>query len=131
MKDKWLKITQDGVIMYVDMPPSDVHDDSFAFLHALYDQLNCDCINIVRVPFCDRFFPRGFEPVLIVDDCALLKDDWVQNIWCTWMYAGDLIAGHALLGTRKGPEIYPCPKEVYESFLKDFGKFVSEGCPQP
>ncbi len=125
--EKWLKICHDGKMRYVELPSS--VDESSFFLNALYRELDCDSIEIVRVRGFDAFF-SGIEPVIIIDECGKLKDDWELRIngLCTLGYAplADCIVGDAVLGFRVGPDVLPLPESLYASFIRDIESVFSD-----
>ena len=118
---KWLKICHTGKMHYVELPSSR-QEPSFEFLEAAYRELDCSIIEIVRVRGFDFAFPEGSCPVIIIDECSKITEDPELRIngLCTLGYAPafDCIVGHALLGLQVGPDVVPCPLELYEHFVQ-------------
>lgn len=127
--DKWLKICQDGTMKYVDMPSSK-EEPSYPFLDALYKELDCFSIEIVRVTCFDFMFPKGFELIIIIDECGKLKEDWELRInsLCTLGYAPgvDCIVGDAVLGRRIGPDVVPLSQKEYDHFVQCIEEIFSD-----
>lgn len=119
--ERWLKICHNGEMKFVDLPcSSEHHDPTYPFLHAVYRELDCDSIEIVRTKGFDALFSCR-ECMIIIDGCGKLKEGFENRInnLCTLNYAPgmDCIVGDALLGFRMGPEILPFPEEMYRHFI--------------
>ena len=77
-----------------------------AFLHASYDLIQCDLIQIITLP---TMINQRFR-ALVIDDCGKLKDGWLFNNRASWLYnlvtqSKDPIAGNALLFDSDGSDI--------------------------
>ena len=117
---KWLKISHNGEMRYVDLPDS--RSDG-AFLNAVQREISCDLIEFV---YCRL---AGMRLCLMIDECGKLKDDWPSRVNhpASLLYASgeDCIVGDVLIGTTRrldDGEIYvvPCEPEYYDHLVKVF-----------
>lgn len=96
-----LRATTKGV-EFAELPFDNIKDK----LQFYYEQLECSCIDIVEA------YGLSIPADLVVDDEALLKEDYIMNSYASFAYGylehGQPIVGHALIvkpiPTRDGIE---------------------------
>ncbi len=111
----YLKIPFDSL----RLDPIDLPEDSREWLHACYDAIGCDCIEVAST-----FIP---DLALIVDESGKCWDGWEDRInpLASILYGSpnDPIVGTAILARRVDPDIVPLTSEdvaIVRRILKPF-----------
>lgn len=110
----YLKINADcskPPIEAVELP-----QDPTEWLHACYDCINCDTIDVVPTVFS--------RIMLVVDDNGKMFDNWEANInqVATILYGNpyDCIVGDCLVALRNGCDLVPLPEDVAQWLVQKF-----------
>lgn len=93
-----------------------IPDESYEWLHTVYELIGCDCIEIANTMIGDL--------VLVLDESGKCFDDWEfrVNIIATQLYGHpyDPIVGDVILARREGPDLIPLTDKDIERIERLF-----------